>query len=69
MSRGGIGKSKKPPEPSPQNRRRRAPRPRVQVEQRPRPRLAAITGAVLLGLSSFLLVAGLVGPDQLLDIF
>ncbi len=60
MSRGGIGKSKKePPAPEPKKpRRQRAPRARV--ERQPRNGLAAGVGGVMIGLSTFVLFAGLV---------
>lgn len=69
MSRGGIGKSKKQPPPPPPKRRgwaaraqesrTRESRARVRSEPKPRPGLASGFGAILLGLSTLLIFAGL----------
>lgn len=63
MSRGGIGKSKKEQQPPERKSRRRsrAPRtPRARVEPKPRNGLAAGVGGIMIGLSTFVLFAGLV---------
>lgn len=60
MSRGGIGKSKKQEPAPPRRRTRRTRTPRERAEQKPRPGLAAGIGGIMIGLSIFVLFAGLV---------